>query len=101
MYRGMLTDKYLQDIAQQIGHECRRLGLSLGLSSQVLDQLRTDNRNSVDRASKMLVKWRDNRGAQFSNTSVKTLMKALEDVSRRDLSDSIKKDHDGKLTTQC
>ena len=98
--RGMFTDKYLQRITEKIGHEWRRLGILLGLSPQELDHLKVENRKLVDCVAKMLAKWRDNGGAQFSITSVKTLMKALEDVSRKDLSESIEKDYNGKLIVQ-
>ena len=97
MDREMLTDMYLQQIAKEIGSAWSTLGYILGLSSAELDCLKCENRNSMaDCIAKMLVKWRD-RSSQ--STCVADLRRALEEIHRTDLSETIEEDYKGKLTT--
>ena len=84
------SDLELNDLAGKIGTKWQKLGLGLGISQKVLDEIKT---NGEDRPYEMLLRWRDTTA---STTLYRDLYYAL--CHQRVGLDNVAKEFCGKET---
>ncbi len=83
--RGTPTDEELQNLAEEVPGDWKKIGRAAGLEEKHLNRIEIDNPDNVcERAFAMLYKWKEQQGRK---ASYENLAKVLDHelVERRDL----------------
>ena len=98
IFSGLLSDKGLYSLADDIGIEWQQLGAFLGVSNPIMQQIRLDNHGNTKQAIfSMLRYWRDH--ARGSKEEIKGQLQAqLDRLGRRDIGAKLLKEQvDGSV----
>ncbi|XP_033111246.1 uncharacterized protein LOC117112287 [Anneissia japonica] len=84
---GYLEDRHLLRIAKGMGMEWKQLGVRLGLSWKMIQQIWSDNRRLFDSIMDMLTEWRKQQN--YEKNQVQIMCRALKEQGLTELANKI------------
>ena len=86
----IVKEPLIQDIAEDVSTSWKAVGRKLGVKETVIDNIDDENRRVVDKATKVLMRWKT---TSENGATVAALMTALKRAGRTDLAETVRGKH--------